>query len=56
MGNPAFTFDHIHIISQTPHESANWYVEIFGAEIVADKIAYGAPQIFHIPAVFVVTP
>ena len=56
MSNPAFTFDHIHIISQTPHESANWYVEIFGAEIVADKIAYGAPQIFHIPAVFVVTP
>jgi lactoylglutathione lyase len=46
MSNPAFTFDHIHIISQTPHESANWYVEMFGAEIVADKIAYGAPQIF----------
>ena len=44
MSNPAFTFDHIHIISQTPHESANWYVEMFGAEIVADKIAYGAPQ------------
>ena len=46
MSNPAFTFDHIHIISQTPHESANWYVEMFGAEIVADKVAYGAPQIF----------
>jgi catechol 2,3-dioxygenase-like lactoylglutathione lyase family enzyme len=29
MSNPAFTFDHVHIISQTPHESANWYVEIF---------------------------
>ena len=46
MSNPAFTFDHIHIISQTPHESAKWYVEMFGAEIVADTIAYGAPQIF----------
>jgi hypothetical protein len=46
MSNPAFTFDHIHIISQTPHESANWYVEMLGAEIIADTIAYGAPQIF----------
>jgi catechol 2,3-dioxygenase-like lactoylglutathione lyase family enzyme len=46
MSNPAFTFDHIHIISQTPHASAKWYVEMFGAEIVADAIAYGAPQIF----------
>ena len=46
MSNPAFTFDHIHIMSQTPHESAKWYVEMFGAEIVADTIAYGAPQIF----------
>ena len=46
MSNPAFTFDHIHIISQNPHDSANWYVQMFGAEIVADKVAYGAPQIF----------
>ena len=46
MSNPAFTFDHIHIISQTPHDAANWYVQMFGAEIVADKVAYGAPQIF----------
>jgi len=46
MSNPAFTFDHIHIISQNPHEAANWYVQMFGAEIVADKTAYGAPQIF----------
>ena len=46
MSNPAFTFDHIHIISQNPHDAANWYVQMFGAEIVADKVAYGAPQIF----------
>ena len=26
MSNPAFTFDHIHIISQTLHASAKWYV------------------------------
>jgi catechol 2,3-dioxygenase-like lactoylglutathione lyase family enzyme len=46
MSNPAFTFDHVHIISETPHESARWYVEMFGATIVADTVARGAPQIF----------
>jgi catechol 2,3-dioxygenase-like lactoylglutathione lyase family enzyme len=45
MSNPAFVFDHIHIISQRPQESANWYVEMFGADIVADTMAYDAPQI-----------
>ena len=46
MSNPAFKFDHVHIISRDPHESANWYVEMFGATIVADTVARGAPQIF----------
>jgi catechol 2,3-dioxygenase-like lactoylglutathione lyase family enzyme len=46
MSNPAFTFDHVHIISADPHASAQWYVEMFGARIARDTIAYGAPQIF----------
>lgn len=46
MSNPAFTFDHVHIISENPHESAAWYVEMFGATIAADTVARGAPQIF----------
>ena len=46
MSNPAFEFDHIHIISQSPKDSANWYVQMFGADIVADTVARGAPQIF----------
>ena len=46
MSNPAFTFDHIHIISEDPRASAAWYVEMFGATIAADTIARGAPQIF----------
>ena len=46
MSNPAFAFDHIHIISQHPKESADWYVQMFGADIVADTVARGAPQIF----------
>ena len=46
LSNPAFKFDHVHIISEHPRASANWYVEIFGATITADTIARGAPQIF----------
>ncbi len=46
MSNPAFIFDHVHIISETPHASAAWYVDMFGATITADTVARGAPQIF----------
>jgi catechol 2,3-dioxygenase-like lactoylglutathione lyase family enzyme len=44
--NPAFKFDHLHIISDNPRASADWYVEMFGARIAADTMARGAPQIF----------
>ena len=46
MSNPAFKFDHVHIISKDPHGAADWYVEMLGATIVADTVARGAPQIF----------
>ena len=46
MSNPAFRFDHVHIISENPRASAEWYVEMFGAAIAADTVARGAPQIF----------
>jgi catechol 2,3-dioxygenase-like lactoylglutathione lyase family enzyme len=46
MSNPAFKFDHVHIISKDPEASANWYVEMFGATITAKTMARGAPQIF----------
>ena len=46
MSNPAFKFDHVHIISKDPQKYADWYVEMFGAEIAAKTIARGAPQIF----------
>lgn len=44
--NPALAFDHIHIIARDPQATARWYVEMLGAAIVADTLAYGAPQIF----------
>jgi lactoylglutathione lyase len=46
MSNPAFKFDHVHIISENPRASAEWYVEMLGATIAADTIARGAAQIF----------
>lgn len=46
MSNPAFKFDHVHIISEDPPASAQWYVEMFGAEITADTVSRGAAQIF----------
>ncbi|HEX3884436.1 MAG TPA: VOC family protein [Stellaceae bacterium] len=46
MSNPAFKFDHVHIISEDPKASANWYVEMLGATIAKDTVARGAPQIF----------
>ncbi len=46
MSNPAFKFDHVHIISQNPRKSVDWYVEMFGATIAAETESSGAPQIF----------
>ena len=46
MSNPAFKFDHVHITAKNPRETAEWYVDMFGAEVMADTMARGAPQIF----------
>jgi len=46
MSNPAFEFDHVHIISRDPSASAKWYEEMFGARIARETEARGAPQIF----------
>jgi hypothetical protein len=42
MSNPAFKFDRVHIISDDPHASADWYVRMFGAAIRADTAARSA--------------
>ena len=46
MSNPAFSFDHIHIMSENPRASAEWYRDMLGATIAKDTVARGAPQIF----------
>ncbi len=46
MSKPALRFEHVHIISENPHASAQWYVDMLGATISADTMARGAPQIY----------
>ncbi len=38
-------FDHIHLISRDPKATAQWYREMFGADIGAEVELRGAPQI-----------
>jgi hypothetical protein len=45
MCHPAFAFDHRYIISQSPQDAANWYVQMCGAEIVADTVARATPHL-----------
>jgi catechol 2,3-dioxygenase-like lactoylglutathione lyase family enzyme len=46
MSEGALEFDHIHLISASPHDTARWYVEMMGAVVDADTVARGATQIF----------
>lgn len=46
MSNPAFAFDHVHILARDPHATARWYVDMLGARIARDTMARGAAQIF----------
>lgn len=38
-------FDHIHLISADPHETARWYVDKLGGTILATTEVRGAPQL-----------
>lgn len=42
----SLAFDHVHLISKTPHETARWYVEKLGAVVTKDEPRHGAPQIY----------
>ncbi len=50
MSNPAFKFDHVHIISQDPEASANWYVEMFDATITANTRSSPGEGIKPVPS------
>ena len=46
MSDPAFEFDHVHIISEQPKQAVQWYVRNLGASVKAETMARGAAQIF----------
>lgn len=45
MSNPAFEFEHVHIISENPKAAADWYADMLGADITFEREVRGAPQI-----------
>ncbi|MEE8398178.1 MAG: VOC family protein [Desulfobacterales bacterium] len=45
MSDTEIVFDHIHIISEDPTSTANWYVEVLGGKITGNSEVRGAPQI-----------
>ena len=45
MAKPSLVFEHIHIISEDPQSSADWYADMLGGEITEAYELRGAPQI-----------
>ena len=46
MPNASVSFDHVHVISRNPHESAQWYVDKLGGQIARTAEIMGAPQLY----------
>ncbi len=46
MVNATLSFDHVHVISQEPHASANWYADKLGGTITKSATVHDAPQIY----------
>ena len=45
MSSHELFFHHIHLVSESPRAAADWYVKIFGGDIVAEHELREAPQI-----------
>ena len=45
MGNVRIVFDHVHLISEDPESTADWYAEILGGVITKAAQVRDAPQI-----------
>ena len=42
---PTYTYDHIHIRSQDPMATAQWYEKMFGAKIIESTQPDGSPRV-----------
>lgn len=46
MPDATLAFDHVHLVSQDPQATANWYVDKLGGKILRSGDVKGAPQVY----------
>ena len=46
MPQASLGFDHVHLVAKDPRDTARWYVDKLGGEIVRDIEVRGAPQVY----------
>lgn len=46
MSDKKMVFDHVHLVSKDPEETAGWYVDKLGGKITESSEVGGAPQIY----------
>jgi catechol 2,3-dioxygenase-like lactoylglutathione lyase family enzyme len=46
MANATVGFDHVHLVSEDPNATAQWYADRLGGEIVRRMDLRGAPQVY----------
>ena len=46
MANASVGFDHVHLVSEDPKNTADWYADKLGGEIVRSGEVKGAPQVY----------
>ena len=46
MANATVGFDHVHLVSEDPHATAQWYVDKLGGTIARSGEVRGAPQVY----------
>jgi catechol 2,3-dioxygenase-like lactoylglutathione lyase family enzyme len=46
MANATVGFDHVHLVSQDPQSTAQWYADKLGGKIVRSGEVKGAPQVY----------
>ena len=46
MASATVGFDHVHLVSEDPQKTAQWYADKLGGEIVRSGEVKGAPQVY----------
>ena len=46
MASATVGFDHVHLVAEDPHKTAQWYVDKLGGRIARSGDVKGAPQVY----------